>query len=59
MDTQLEAEILPGGNDSEFFQVQESWYPVHYIKDLDKSKPTPFTLLGQDIVIWWDKFTQS
>jgi phenylpropionate dioxygenase-like ring-hydroxylating dioxygenase large terminal subunit len=59
IDTQIKAEILPGGNDPEYFQVQESWYPVHYIQDLDQSKPTPFTLLGQDIVIWWDKLTQS
>lgn len=52
-------EILPGGSDPDEFDWQEAWYPVHYLQDLDKSQPTPFTLLGKDIVIWWDKQTQS
>jgi phenylpropionate dioxygenase-like ring-hydroxylating dioxygenase large terminal subunit len=51
--------IYPGGNDPDSFQVQESWYPVHYLQDLDKSQLTRFTLLGKDIVICWDKHTQS
>lgn len=49
------AEILAGGNDRDRFDWQEAWYPVHYLADLDKSQPTKFTLLGRDIVIWWDK----
>jgi len=32
----------------------ESWYPVAYLKDLDRSQPSAFTLLDQDLVIWWD-----
>jgi phenylpropionate dioxygenase-like ring-hydroxylating dioxygenase large terminal subunit len=52
-------EIFPGGSDPDCFDWQEAWYPVHYLEDLDKSKPTPFTLLGKDIVIWWDKQNQS
>ena len=48
-------EILPGGNNPDAFQLAQAWYPVHYLQDLDKSKPTPFTLLGKDIVIWWDQ----
>ncbi len=32
----------------------EHWYPVAYLKDLDRRRPTPFTLLGQDLVLWWD-----
>ncbi|MEA5616751.1 Rieske 2Fe-2S domain-containing protein [Cronbergia sp. UHCC 0137] len=52
-------EISPGGTDPEHFDVNESWYPVHYLQDLDKSKPTPFTLLNQNIVLWWDKKNQS
>ncbi|WP_414566751.1 MULTISPECIES: Rieske 2Fe-2S domain-containing protein [unclassified Anabaena] len=55
----LEEEILPGGSDPNCFDWQEAWYPVHYLEDLNKSKPTPFTLLGKDIVIWWDNQTQS
>ncbi|WP_414576475.1 Rieske 2Fe-2S domain-containing protein [Anabaena sp. CCY 9402-a] len=52
-------EILPGGSDPQSFDWNEAWYPVHYLEDLDKSKPTAFTLLGRDIVIWWDKQSQS
>ncbi|MEB3327330.1 MAG: Rieske 2Fe-2S domain-containing protein [Synechococcus sp.] len=33
---------------------QERWYPVAYLEDLDPLRPTPFTLLGQDLVLWWD-----
>ncbi|MBO3463908.1 Rieske 2Fe-2S domain-containing protein [Aetokthonos hydrillicola Thurmond2011] len=52
-------EILPGGSDPNDFDFNEAWYPTHYVQDLDKSKPTPFTLLGRDLVIWWDKLTES
>ncbi len=51
--------ILPGGSDPHCFDWQEAWYPVHYLEDLDKSKPTPLTVLGRDIVIWWDKQAKS
>ena len=32
----------------------EQWWPVAYVRDLDQSKPTRFTLLERDLVIWWD-----
>ena len=48
------AELPAGGTDSARFDCKEAWYPVHYIEDLDQTKPTPFTLLGQDLVLWWD-----
>ncbi|AFZ11724.1 Pheophorbide a oxygenase [Crinalium epipsammum PCC 9333] len=48
-------QFLAGGNDPARFDCKEAWYPVFYIEDLDKSKPSKFTLLGQDLVIWWDK----
>ena len=52
--------LLPaGGSDPTRFDVKEAWYPVYYLEDLDKTKPNPFTLLGQNIVIWWDKSAQS
>jgi phenylpropionate dioxygenase-like ring-hydroxylating dioxygenase large terminal subunit len=50
--------LLAGGSDPEKFVVDEAWYPVFYLADLIKSKPTPFTLLGQDLVIWWDQKAQ-
>lgn len=48
-------ETLPaGGFDPHHFDWAEAWHPVHYVEDLDKSRPTRFTLLEQDLVIWWD-----
>jgi len=31
---------------------QQRWYPVAYLDDLDRRRPTPFTLLGTDLVLW-------
>lgn len=47
--------LMIGGNDPDYFDWQEVWYPVHYVEDLDKTRPTSFTLLERNIVIWWDK----
>ena len=47
--------ILPGGSDPTVFDSQEAWYPIYFVSDLDKSKLARFTLLEQDLVIWWDK----
>ncbi|TVP67069.1 MAG: cell death suppressor protein Lls1 [Leptolyngbya sp. LCM1.Bin17] len=43
-----------GGVDPERFDVAEAWYPIAYIEDLDKVRPTRFTLLERGLVIWWD-----
>lgn len=48
-----------GGTDPERFDPKEAWYPIFYVEDLDSSKPNAFTLLGQDLVIWWDKQAES
>lgn len=48
-------ELPAGGSDPTHFDWKEAWYPVHYIEDLDKSTLTKFTLLGQNLVIWWDR----
>ncbi|GBF81034.1 aromatic ring-hydroxylating dioxygenase subunit alpha [Aphanothece sacrum] len=47
--------LTAGGINPEFFDPKEVWYPVHYVEDLDKTKPTPFTLLDINLVIWWDE----
>lgn len=52
--TRVTETIPAGGDNPEHFDWQEVWYPVHYIEDLDKSQPTPFTLLERDLVLWWD-----
>lgn len=44
-----------GGPDPERFDWLEAWYPVAYVKDLDRNQLTRFTLLEQDLVIWWDR----
>lgn len=46
---------LPGGSCPTTFQPQEAWYPIFFTKDLDKEKLARFTLMEQDLVIWWDK----
>ena len=32
----------------------EQWWPISYIQDLDPSRPSRFTLLERDLVIWWE-----
>lgn len=44
-----------GGPDPDRFDWKEAWYPVHYSEDLDRKRPNRFTLLGRDLVIWWDR----
>jgi len=53
----VDDEMPAGGTDPAHFDWKEVWYPVHYVKDLDKSQPTPFTLLNRDLVIWWEQTT--
>ncbi len=55
-DTEL---LVAGGDDPTKFDPAEAWYPVHYLEDLDKARPTKFTLLEIDIVIWWDSNEQT
>lgn len=50
---------IAGGSDPTKFDPQEAWYPVHYVEDLDRHQPNKFTLLGIDLVIWWDAATDS
>ena len=38
---------------------QQRWYPVAYLEDLDRRQPTPFTLLGIDLVLWWEQASQQ
>lgn len=52
-------QIPAGGQDPTKFDSTEAWYPIFYLEDLDQAKPTTFTLLGQDLVIWWDKAAVS
>jgi phenylpropionate dioxygenase-like ring-hydroxylating dioxygenase large terminal subunit len=47
-------QLAPGGDEPTKFDPIEAWYPVYYVEDLDKTKPTAFTLLDRDLVIWWD-----
>lgn len=37
---------------------RRAWYPVAYLRDLDPDRPTAFTLLGDDLVLWWDRAEQ-
>lgn len=44
-----------GGLEASRFDCHEVWYPISFVADLDRAIPTRFTILDQDIVIWWDK----
>ncbi|XP_021899120.1 pheophorbide a oxygenase, chloroplastic [Carica papaya] len=37
------------------FCWRDHWYPVSLVEDLDPRLPTPFQLLGRDLVLWFDK----
>ncbi|MGF1485571.1 MAG: Rieske 2Fe-2S domain-containing protein [Prochloraceae cyanobacterium] len=56
---QTKETLNPGGPDPRTFDPFEAWYPVFYIEDLDRQTPNTFTLLAQDIVIWWSQKTNS
>ncbi|MBF2056669.1 MAG: Rieske 2Fe-2S domain-containing protein [Cyanobacterium sp. T60_A2020_053] len=47
-----------GGARPDHFDYREAWYPVFYVDDLNKKRPNGFTLLGEDIVIWWEESSQ-
>jgi len=34
---------------------QHAWYAVAFLRDLDPQRPTPFTLLGNDLVLWFER----
>ena len=34
---------------------QHAWYPVAFLRDLDPKRPTPFTLMGHDLVLWFER----
>ena len=52
-------QLAAGGPQPNHFDWAEAWYPVHYVKDLSKTKPTRFTLLEQAVVIWWEPPSQT
>ena len=37
----------------------QAWYPVAYLDDLDPARPSAFTLLGDDLVLWFDRSAGS
>ncbi|KAK6936123.1 Rieske [2Fe-2S] iron-sulfur domain [Dillenia turbinata] len=41
-------------DESTKFSWRDHWYPVSLIEDLDPRLPTPFQLLGLDLVLWKD-----
>uniref|UniRef100_A0A0D6R5K1 Rieske domain-containing protein n=1 Tax=Araucaria cunninghamii TaxID=56994 RepID=A0A0D6R5K1_ARACU len=45
--------------EKDMFKWFEHWYPAAPEYDLDKRVPHAFTVLGLDIVVWWDKEEQG
>ena len=37
---------------------QQRWYPVACLRDLDPARPSAFTLLEADLVLWYDRAAQ-
>lgn len=55
----LNTDGLPGGGDPDRFEASQAWYPVFYLRDLDRDKPQAFTLLDINLVLWWDRQAQQ
>lgn len=51
----IKKSLTVGGIDPNYFDCKEVWYPLFFVSDLDKKKPNAFTLLDEDLVIWWDQ----
>jgi phenylpropionate dioxygenase-like ring-hydroxylating dioxygenase large terminal subunit len=51
--------LTAGGADPTCFDWKEVWYPIYYVQDLDRSKPNSFTLLDQNLAIWWDRQAET
>lgn len=41
------------------YDWKKNWYPIALEDRTDKTKPFEFTLLGTNLVIWWDKYLQK
>ncbi|MCO5608881.1 hypothetical protein L7F22_063099 [Adiantum nelumboides] len=41
--------------DGDMFDWNDQWYPVAVIDNIDKRIPTAVTIMGRDIVVWWDR----
>jgi phenylpropionate dioxygenase-like ring-hydroxylating dioxygenase large terminal subunit len=50
---------LPGGDQPDRFDPLEAWYPVFYVRDLDRTRPQRFTLLDRDLVLWFEPSSQT
>ena len=50
-----ETKDMTGGLDKEKFDWKEAWYPVYLEEDMYKEKPMAVTVLGMNLVIWWDE----
>ncbi|KAL2612170.1 hypothetical protein R1flu_023862 [Riccia fluitans] len=37
------------------FSWKDNWYPVSLVEDLDPELPSPFQVLGREIVVWRDR----
>ncbi|KAL3681130.1 hypothetical protein R1sor_024086 [Riccia sorocarpa] len=46
------ADAQPKG---ESFNWLEQWYPISVLKHMDKKQPYAETILGRDLVVWWDR----
>ena len=50
----LSTEPVVSAHDAELLEWRQCWWPVAFTTDLDASKPSTFTLLGEKLVLWHD-----
>jgi len=50
----LSTEPVVSTRDAELLEWRQCWWPVAFTTDLDASKPSTFTLLGEKLVLWHD-----
>ncbi|KAI5059901.1 hypothetical protein GOP47_0024321 [Adiantum capillus-veneris] len=45
--------------DDDMFNWNDEWYPVAVVDNLDRRIPTAVTIMGRDLVVWWDRNGES
>ncbi|KAH7301960.1 hypothetical protein KP509_23G050300 [Ceratopteris richardii] len=51
----VEAEAKEAEDERDLFDWYAQWYPVAVVDNLDKRVPHAVTIIGKDLVVWWDR----
>ncbi|XP_058073800.1 protochlorophyllide-dependent translocon component 52, chloroplastic [Magnolia sinica] len=58
-DTEPTAPDLEFEEEKEKFDWYSNWYPIMPVCDLDKKVPHAKTVMGLDVVVWWDRMEEK